>query len=280
MPTIQEKALIVVFNASVFNPRKTDQKVTREVVEKYDASTEAGRFVKSILPEAAVAEIARIVSASRQYHYQNSLPWLQDGGRIIPIAHFPVYSLKMSKFKEEFDAAVSVFCGRYLTAIEEAKIKLKDMFNQEDYPSQEAISSKFKFSVISLPIPCGQDFRVTVTSEILENMDNAINETVTNGIQEVTGRVRSCLEKIVERLQNPENTFRNSLISNLEELTSLLPVFNITDSKVLSFLHEQVEPLSKLDPEVLRENSKARQEACDKAKEILSTYLVDEYEEI
>jgi len=280
MPTIQENALIVVFNASVFNPKKTDIRATREVVEKYEAH-DAGKFVKAILPESAVSDIAKIVSAARQYHYCNSLPWLQDGGRIIPVGHYPTYSTHMAAFKERFDAAVSVFCTNYLSAIELARARLKGLFDQADYPAAEAVRGKFRFNVVSLPIPSSSDFRISgLSAEVRQQVDASVAETVTAGINEVTGRVRECLQKIVERLQNPENTFRNSLISNLEEINRLIPVFNITDSRVLHVLNESIAPLARLDPELLRQNVAARAEACAKAKEILSTYLVDENEEI
>jgi hypothetical protein len=68
---------------------------------------------KSLLAKDALAKITTVSGAAREYHYEATLPWLQDGSRILPSDNFFVYSERMRKLKEEFDLCVAEFVSSY-----------------------------------------------------------------------------------------------------------------------------------------------------------------------
>jgi hypothetical protein len=276
MPTIQENALIVVFSASMFNPRKTDKKVTDEVIANHNAKNDAGKFVKAIISEAAVKPIQAVIGEARTFHYANTLPWLQDGGRIIPLAHYQTYKVKMEAFKARFSTAVDEFCANYANAIEDARERLKDMFNPSDYPSD--VATKFSFTTTCFPIPSGNDFRFGLSSglsdedrdQLTAGVNSAVQAVEQLGIREVADRVKTCLRSIVDRLGTPGAIFRDTLIGNLAEVAALIPVLNITNDSCLQDLQRDIQPLTTLNPDALRESRAQRNDACQKAREILA----------
>src|SRR5262249_49231809 len=160
MSTIQTKSMLATLSISMFSPRKTDKKVTREVIDQHQAAESAGKFVKQLLPEEALEAIKKLQNEARQFHYENTLPWSDEGGRILPSAHYMTYVDKMREFGARFDPLVDAFLERYEEYKETARSRLNGMFNPNDYPSKERVRKKFKFKSAFLPFPDGADFRV------------------------------------------------------------------------------------------------------------------------
>jgi len=68
---------------------------SEETAQRHGAQADAGRYHKVLLPKAALAEVHKIVSDARQEHYFMTLPWDDNGYRVLPAAAYMDHTEKM-----------------------------------------------------------------------------------------------------------------------------------------------------------------------------------------
>ena len=82
---ITSKAMLVTLSISCWNARKFDRKITREVAERHKTTEKIGRYNKNLLPVEADLYLAISTAGwkARQVHYRETLPWSDEGSRIL-----------------------------------------------------------------------------------------------------------------------------------------------------------------------------------------------------
>jgi len=271
---LENEAMIVRLSIRQWTARKCDSAVTAETAARYEAAPDAGRWNKTLIARDALHGVTQVVSAARTFHYENTLPWDDGGGRILPTKNFFEYSKKMRQFREQFDRVVKDFLGNYGDYREDARLKLNGMFNPSDYPTRSEINDKFGFSFDIDPVPIAEDFRVSVqTSEakrIKKELEDRVQERVIEATHDLYVRLNTVVARVAEKLSDKDAIFRDSLVENVVELVNLLPKLNIgNDPKLIELAKETKKKLCTLEPESLRKNEEVRAKAADDAKAIL-----------
>lgn len=286
MTQLSEKAVLVNLSISQWTARKEDKKVSREVEAQYHAH-DAGRYSKVLIAQEEIQKLSSIANEARTFHYENTLPWNDDGTRILPTANYLTYTRKIQELKSKFESAVSTFLDAYPDLVTEAQNRLNGLFNAADYPPIEKITRKFDLTVKVNPMPDSADFRVSLQSDDLEairgDLDQRIKENTQQAIGDLWKRLYSGVEHMAETLNDPEAKFRDSLVKNLIDLCELLPRLNLTDDPDLERMRKEIEArLTGHDPEALRpKNAKtpmeesARKEARKQTAEEASKILKD-----
>lgn len=273
---LTEKAMLVNLSISQWTARKYDRKVSHEINMQHGADDDAGRYNKCLVARESLKELTKVVNRARIFHYENTLPWADEGSRILPAAMFPDYSAKMRELKNEFETAVDAFLSTYPSLIEDACISLNGLFREEDYPPTEHIVNKFAWGVSISPLPIASDFRVMLSDDEIskirgeiENRNSTASITATRDLWE---RLYKAVSHMADKLAEPDAIFRDSLVGNIQELTALLPKLNITDDAELEKMRRQVETrLGSTIPETLRTDSKARENTATIARDLLDT---------
>lgn len=271
---LQNDAMIVRLSISKWTARKFDKKITREVAQTHGVSDDIGRYNKVLIAKEAVQAIDKAATAARSYHYEHTLPWDDFGGRLLPSAQFMEYSKKMRELKSEFENAVADFVRNYPQYRDEAERRLNGMFNPADYPAPFEIDRKFNFSTDIEPVPSAEDFRVNVQKRDKERIQKEIAKSVDHRLQDATRdlyeRLFTVVQRFAERLDDPEAKFKDTLVGNIVELTSLLPKLNVSNDPKLETLRNEVKSkLAKHEPDTLRSDAVARKGAAKDAKSIL-----------
>ena len=83
-PSLSTRAMLCSLSISMWSARKHDPEVSEEIATRHGAQADAGRYHKVLLPKEALAEILKIVNEARQEHYFMTLPWGDDGYRVLP----------------------------------------------------------------------------------------------------------------------------------------------------------------------------------------------------
>jgi hypothetical protein len=267
--------MLVSFSVSMWTARKIDKKVTKEVADNHGTSEIVGRYNKRLLPQDAesYARIMTAAGAARLCHYENTLPWAQDGSRILPAAHFLEYSRKMRQHQEAFESAVADFLSVYPTLIENARAQLNGLFQITDYPRQSQLRRKFEMITSVMPFPNVDDFRVDLGDEHVDRLRAQIQESVataTEGaMRDAWTRLSEALSKMSNKLSEPEAIYRDSLFNNLAELCDILPRLNLTDDPKLDEITEKIrEKVLVCSPATAREDKVARAELAEKVRQI------------
>ncbi len=279
---LSSRAMLVSFKVSQWTGRKLDKKVTAEVNQTHGATADAGRYNKSLVARDSLAAIASAVGAARTDHVKLSLPWLQDGTRIMTADGFARYSDTMRKHREAFETAVADFVANYAAFVEQARVDLNGMFNASDYPTQAEIERRFSWTISVLPMPDAADFRVKLGKDQVEAMQADIarqmDAVVTDAMGDAWSRLHSAVSHMAEKLtayrpktdtDKAQGIFRDSLVENLRELVEILPALNLTgDFRLESMVSEARDKLTARDAAELREDDTARDETAKAAADI------------
>ena len=271
---LSEKAMLVSLNISQWTARKKDVSVTREVAAQYGADEKAGTYSKALIAKEHLEAIAKAATDARSYHYKMTLPWMDNGARILPSAHFDQYSQEMRNYRSEFEARVNRFLDNYPQFVDQARYSLNGLFKEEDYPDLGKMYGKFKFETDILPLPDASDFRVQIQADDLAAIKRStqarLEAAQAQANRDIYARLAEYVGRMAERLSGEKNVFRDTLVENLQELVDLIPGLNITgDAKIEELRQEVAEKLTKHSPQMLREHKPARRETAKAAQEIM-----------
>lgn len=271
MKNLTEKALLVYLSISQWSAHKYDKKVTSEVNHKHN-TTDAGRFNKVLIAKDHLKAIQQIASKARDFHYENTLPWSDNGDRVLPSTNYFEYVAKLRELKAEFEEKVNAFVMNYPSLVEEAKTKLNGLFNANDYPRLDLIKDKFDFKSSFMPLATEDDFRVQLgedeVKDLKNNIQSEINQRLNEAVQDIFNRVKAQLEHMHERLSDKDAVFRDSLFTNMSDLVKLLPRLNITNDSAINALVEDLKSLC-VDPEAVRHSAHLRSAKANEVNSIL-----------
>jgi len=220
-------------------------------------------------------EIQVAVSAARTFHMEQTLPWGENGERLLPSRNYNDYSRRMRELKEDFDRAVDAFVTNYPEVIFEAKRTLGGLFRRGDYPDREEVRDKFAFRTVISPVPLADDFRVSLASDEVSAIQREIEQRLAQSNAAATAdlwkRLYEVVEHMVERLSDPDAIFRDSLIGNMVKLTELLPKLNLYDDPRLETMRRRIEAsLCSYSPDQLRKDKTVRKQAATDAWDVLT----------
>ena len=94
-PSLSSRAMLCSLSISMWSARKHDPEASEEIAQRHGAQPDAGRYHKVLLPKAALAEVQKIVSEARQDHYFMTLPWDDNGYRVLPAAAYMDHTERM-----------------------------------------------------------------------------------------------------------------------------------------------------------------------------------------
>ena len=100
--SLSSRAMLCSLSISTWSARKHDRDASEEIAARHGAQSDAGRYHKMLLPKAALAEIQKIVSEARQEHCFMTLPWDDNGYRVLPAAVYMDHVEKMHGLATKF----------------------------------------------------------------------------------------------------------------------------------------------------------------------------------
>jgi hypothetical protein len=271
---LQEKAMLTFLTISQWTARKYDKNATEDVARKYQVRGEAGRYNKVLIGKEELQEIQKIANSARLFHYENTLPWSDDGNRILPAANYFTYSSELQKLKNQFEAQVSQFCSRYQILVANQVSRLNGLYDLNDYPEPSMIWNKFSFEIVITPLPNSNDFRVKMQEDEIARIQQEISERerqlLAKAMKDCWSRLYDVVKHMAERLNDKNATFRDSLVGNIINLVQLLPKLNIAEDQELESMRKQIEvKLTKASPDELRNSRYVRRKVAKEASAIL-----------
>lgn len=277
MENLISRALLASLRISSWSARKYDKKVTKETNEAHGADQDAGRYNKMLLPGDASSykALTSHIAATRVLHYEQTLAWSDDGWRLLPVANYTKYTDKLRAAKHTYDSLLADFLADYPALQAAARIKLNGMYRDDDYPSN--VASKYGFGIEYNPVPAGGDFRVALSQTEIDivatQTESRVNNAFEDAHKDAVKRLYDCVSRIHERLAQPEAIFRDSLISNAQELTDVLSRLNIADDVNLETLRKQTASLANVSADVLRNDPVTRIQTANDAQGILDSMM-------
>lgn len=248
---IARAAMLVSINIGLYTGRKQDTRTRDEVTASKGAkSAKAASVYKSLFADCKeLDDIVKFQARARMRHYQATLPWSDDGLRLLPTKAFLQYTQDSDRDKQHFEMLVEAFLNKYDTLVAAAAFQLGTLFDRDEYPPREKIAHKFYFKVNYTPLPTAGDFRLDIESEVQAKLVQEYEERIEQQVQAAQKDAWSRLFKVLERMQdrlklNEDGTrpvFRDSLIDNAHEICEVLTHLNVTNDPELEKARVQLE---------------------------------------
>ena len=281
IPSIGSSAMLTTFKASVWAGRKLDKRASQEVEDRNNAVPQMANVYKKLLGNCEqLITIHKHVSNTRTAHNACTLAWEDNGSRLITTAAFFNYTHMMSGAGTLFWKHVEEFFLVYANAKHNAEMYLGDLFNKSDYPSEEVLRDKFKWSLVQAPIPQSGDFRLDIQNDAMEELklqyEQNLEAKIKGASDDMLTRLHTALTNMSERLDYEghadKKKFHHTLVSNLTDCIDLLGNFNITNDPKVHTTHAQLEYAAQgVTVEALREDAHFRAQTKKNMDDILKS---------
>jgi hypothetical protein len=192
------------------------------------------------------------------------------------MSNFFDYKKQLGEYEALFKERVDRFVYEYPNIVRVMAYKLGDLYDASEYPEVSKIAGKFNIRYTIMPVPEKNDFRVDIESDIRDEMEReyekAYEGRVEAAMNDAWSRLHTTVEHMIDRLSGDDKKiFRNSLIENALELTSLLTKLNVTKDPKLETARQALEKsLVGVTPDDLRTSKGARDEVLAKVNQIMT----------
>lgn len=278
--TLQERAMLVSLTISCWTRKVEDRQVANEVETNKKAEHGTVGLTTYLVPRSCMDKIHSAYLLLRKIHREETLPWRDDGSRILPAKNFLDYTQKIRKAKAAYDAAVEEFVNeKYPTLFKDVQKRLGDLYKPDIMPTPAQIKNKFGVYTQVFPMPAGADFRVKLSTEqvkaIQEDIEQQVSSATSMAITNIWEQLGELVAKLQETLKDPDKKFKNSTVNNITSFCKKIPKLNFTDDTNLEDMRKHVlNTLSKLDPEDLRTDKTIRRKAAKSAEDVMKKMSV------
>lgn len=255
---------------------RLDKSASAKVTADANAEQDAARVNKHLIPKETLKPIVTAAGAIRTHFYDRTLPWKDNGDRLLTRKMFTKFMDEHSKLVADFDAAVDYFLNNtYLKARDQAEFRMGSLFNPNDYPSSIHLRGKFYVNLDIDAVTTKNDFRVQLNQQELEDVKNAMEEALQQRVKramfDVWNRLAETLKHFATKMDGDE-IFRDTTVSNLEEIVDILPELNVFNDPDLEKIRLQiVSNVIGYEPKELRKNPAVRKQVAGEAAKIMDT---------
>lgn len=273
--TLADKAVLTKLKRSLYQPYAYDKKAT-EQVEQANGVADAGRFNKRLLKGCnALKDCQAEFTALYVYFTSNTLPWLDDGVRMLPNAQYFDFAADMRGRIQRCNDAADALSAKWDQLVSEDMKRLGALANAADYPTAAELRDRFSVELRFYPVPSSNDFRTNVSDEDKHDMERAISEAEANVTKHLMGEMLEPVKRFVEKMAVPigdnGHIFRDTLVTNLQDVVNRLPRLNINNDPTVAATIDDIRGIVNkygTNPDVLRESPITREQAHAKMKEI------------
>lgn len=282
---IVENAMLMNLQLGSWTAFKLDRKASAKTADDHHVvDGKSVRVNKRIIAEEAIKEVETARNAVRSHFYLKTLPWGDNGDRLLPRLSFMPFMDAHTPLEEAFYERVRIFCSNYAMERDKAKFNLVDMFDINDYPHPDDVRRKFYCRVDISPIATPDDFRVKLNDDALDTVRRQIEEKTIERIAgaqaDVWARIEKCVTNMAERMNGqleevPEGGKRKPLhqstFDNAIELVNSLRALNITGDPNVNAIGKRMHALLRQhnDAEVLKGDATA----CSAIKDALDEMI-------
>ena len=267
--TLSENATLVRVALGHPSGIKSDKSLKNGLAEDVNSNADLLNVSKHIFDTCLCEYTSSIINAFRNdFYYPLTLPWsdtsddngvkVGGGWRLCPNSQLEKLQYEVNQAKVIWDREVEGFFKQLPLDIANAKDRLGDAFDEDDYPTDDwdlqRLRDKFIFQFELSPLPTfGSDIRLNVSDELRKRIESdAVNRASTNiknilvtTVDALVSQVDHLAEKL--KAYDPENKqkgfFNNSSIEKLRQAVETLPSINsdiLGNDQAISDAHQKL----------------------------------------
>jgi len=282
VPTLSSSAMILRLTISMYSGRKADKTSRDEITSNAGATNKrAASVYKSLFAgDADLEAINQYQAKARRRIAFLTVPWGDNGDRLVPTASFMSIGRELQDMHDEFDRLVELFVSGYAQKVSNAAFTLGKLFDRAEYPDPMDIRHRFSFRYSFEPVPEAGDFRVDLQNEAIAELkreyDSLSQRRLESAVEDVwnrvIGEVTALRDKLAPQSEDAKRRrpIYESTFAGFRELLETLDALNITGDPQLTSAGQDAErALRDIDIESLRESDEVRQTVHNKMQSIL-----------
>ena len=267
---LSERAILVRFERqNVWLAQRKDNRLAKEVADKYGATIDLGKYTRSLFPMCAdpLQEVINAVNNCYEVWRSQTLPWL-PGVNILSTALFQQFTTNMSTAIRRLDQSREKLIEVYPQMVSQGLINSKGLSTASDYPTVEEIRSYYNVKLSYYPVPSTRDWRVTLPPDVVDDIRQALDTENERRLADTTvelwTRVVNEVEAAWKNLDGKK--LRPEWIDRLRSFAEAIPDLNLTDDPNLNDVAAKAKDLTNYDAETLRANPELRKELAEQSK--------------
>lgn len=272
--TLADKAMLVRLKISKWTPYAYDIGATI-AVELANGVRNAGRFNKHLMKGCArLTEVNAAYNDVYQYHIRNTVPWLDDGVRMLPSNVYFDYTTTIRELIDKADTAAKQLEAEWPQLVANDVARLGPLGDPNDYPT--SIVGMFRADVRFQPVPQEGDFRVEISDDDRASLAASIRDAENSVTAYLIGEMCEPIRRLAARCDAfggaKGERWHHSLVTNVAELTDRLPRLNINKCSKIDALIRDIRDAVKpylTNPDTLKDDPLARVEAKSKMDQIM-----------
>lgn len=283
--SISNSTMLAHLSIGMWNGYKLDKERSAQVTEDAGAAADSARVNKHLVPRESLSRLVSAANKLRIHFYSQTLPWSDNGDRLLPRLNYVDFMQKHNVLKEEFTAEVDQFCTLlYPSIIAQARFRMGAMFVRDDYPHESQLRQKFDVSFELLPVATAGDFRVELDEKqadaIRADIEARTSERIAKAAAEPMRQMLEAVKHFHVRLKALDESeagegrkapFYAKRIEDLAELAKLMPKLNFTNDPAIDAMCQRVYGLVQgQTPKTLKDNPEERTATMLAAEDIMA----------
>ena len=270
--TLAEKAVMVRLKLRQFRPYAVDSAATR-TAENTMGVEGTGRYNKRLLKGCKpFDDVTRAFHELYTFHTRHTVPWLDDGVRVLPIEMYDRYMSGLRLRKDAAESAVERLAQQWATVVNEDIARLKGLGRREDYPLD--VRDKYGIDVRFQPVPHTGDWRVEISEHdkaslkaSLQEADEIIRKHL---LETVLTPIRAIVNRLYEYRGEKGQRWHASLVEAVHDMIDRVPVLNVNNDQEINAMVDEVRrAMAGINSTALKNSQLAR----DKARTALENVL-------
>ena len=232
---------------------------------------------KLLLAPDSTALIKQHIGKARNYLRKISLPFPIKGCVLVPKKLIPEIQEHLKEIEWHYNSAVEDFLYWYPQTVKDAKESLGELFDECDYPTQEAVKNKFRFQwrYITIGPSVSRVLPPSIYKEEVKKFQELMEQARSEAITALREEFVDLVSNIADKLQNHDDgrprRLRDAAVENLKQFLDNFSSRNIFEDAQLSELVEQCRGIiSNTNANAIRGNTHVREEVHLQMEKILA----------
>lgn len=232
---------------------------------------------KLLLAPDSTALIKQHIGKARNYLRKISLPFPIKGCVLVPKKLIPEIQEHLKEIEWHYNSAVEDFLYWYPQTVKDAKESLGELFDECDYPTQEAVKNKFRFQwrYITIGPSVSRVLPPSIYKEEVkkfrELMEQARSEAITALREEFVDLVTNIADKLQNHDDGRPRRLPDAAVENLKQFLDNFSSRNIFEDAQLAELVEQCRGIiTNTNANAIRGNTQVREEVHLQMEKILA----------
>lgn len=232
---------------------------------------------KLLLAPDSTALIKQHIGKARNYLRKISLPFPIKGCVLVPKKLIPEIQEHLKEIEWHYNSAVEDFLYWYPQTVKDAKESLGELFDECDYPTQEAVKNKFRFQwrYITIGPSVSRVLPPSIYKEEVKKFQELMEQARSEAITALREEFVDLVTNIADKLQNHDDgrprRLRDAAVENLKQFLDNFSSRNIFEDEQLSELVEQCRGIiTNTNANAIRGNTQVREEIHLQMEKILA----------